>query len=40
MPNCLATGEAAGIAATLAIKENTDVCNISGEQVMEIIKSN
>ena len=38
MPNCLATGEAAGIAATLAIKENTDVCNISGEQVMEIIK--
>lgn len=40
MPNCLATGEAAGIAAALAIKENTDVCNISGEQVMEIIKSN
>ena len=39
MPNCLATGEAAGIGAAIAVKTNTDVCNISGEQIREEIES-
>lgn len=40
MPNCLATGEAAGIGSALAIKENTDVCNINGKSIKEFIESN
>lgn len=39
MPNCLATGEAAGTAATLAVKRSTDVCLISGAEVRKIIES-
>lgn len=36
MPNCLATGEAAGIGAALAVKTNTDACDINGAQVRKI----
>lgn len=40
MPNCMATGEAAGIGAALAVKEHTDACNISGEQIRSILELN
>ena len=39
MPNCLATGEAAGIGAALSVKENTDVCNIDGAKIETIIEA-
>ncbi len=40
MPNCLATGEAAGIGAALAVKGNTDVRNINGADIRKIIENN
>lgn len=40
MPNCLATGEAAGIGAALSVKENTEVRNIDGASIRQIIESN
>ena len=40
MPNCLATGEAAGIGAALAIKTNTEVRNINGSDIRKIIENN
>ncbi len=40
MPNCLATGEAAGIGAALAVKKKTNVRNINGADIRKIIESN
>lgn len=39
MPNCLATGEAAGIAAAISVKENLTVCKIDGKRIKDIINS-
>lgn len=38
MPNCMATGEAAGIGAALAIKKCTDIENINGAEIRQIIE--
>jgi len=40
MPNCLATGEAAGVGAALAIKKNTEIHNIDGADVQKYIDNN
>ena len=39
MPNCLATGEAAGIAAAISVKENLTVGEIDGKKVKDIINN-
>ena len=40
MPNCLTTGEAAGVAAYLASKDNVSVNDINIDQLRKILKQN
>ena len=40
MPNCLTTGEAAGIGAYLACKNNVDVADVDIYELRKILKEN